>query len=94
MQRLCNAQVVGSIPIFSSERRLDKVIVLYTKSERGLCCLSPEIISGNRFDHAPAPLSVFNGSMAEWFKALVLKTSDPERGPGVQIPLLPQSVSW
>ncbi len=27
--------------------------------------------------------------MAEWFMALVLKTSDSETGPGVRIPLLP-----
>jgi hypothetical protein len=27
--------------------------------------------------------------MAEWLKALVLKTRDPETGPGVRIPLLP-----
>jgi len=29
------------------------------------------------------------GRMAEWFMALVLKTSDSEMGPGVRIPLLP-----
>ena len=28
--------------------------------------------------------------MAEWFKALVLKTRDPEMDPGVRIPLLPK----
>ena len=27
--------------------------------------------------------------MAEWFKAAVLKTVDPERDPGVRIPLSP-----
>ena len=27
--------------------------------------------------------------MAEWFKAAVLKTVEPERAPGVRIPLSP-----
>ena len=32
---------------------------------------------------------VRRGGMAEWFKAAVLKTVEPERVPGVRIPLPP-----
>ncbi len=32
--------------------------------------------------------------MAEWFKALVLKTRDLATGPGVRIPLLPYFPFW
>ena len=35
---------------------------------------------------------VRRGGMAEWFKAAVLKTVEPERVPGVRIPLPPPNI--
>ena len=37
----------------------------------------------------PARIRSTAGEMAEWFKAAVLKTVEPERVPGVRIPLSP-----